>query len=42
MKRSNGVIIVDAENVSKELFQYAFSYLKRRKTPPFKAGDIRR
>ena len=26
MKRSSGVIIVDAENVSKELFQYAFSY----------------
>lgn len=80
MKRSSGVIIVDAENVSKELFQYAFSYIKhrkfctssdlyifgnkqniplkyynkythatfintyrkRRKTPPFRAGDIRR
>ena len=31
MKRSSGVIIVDAENVSKELFQYAFSYIKHRK-----------
>lgn len=31
MKRNSGVIIVDAENVSKELFQYAFSYIKHRK-----------
>ena len=31
MKKSSGVIIVDAENVSKELFQYAFSYIKHRK-----------
>lgn len=31
MKRNSGVIIVDAENVSKELFQYAFSYIKHRR-----------
>ena len=31
MKKRSGVIIVDAENVSKELFQYAFSYIKHRK-----------
>ena len=28
--RKHSVIIVDAENVSKELFQYAFSYIKHR------------
>ena len=31
MKRNSGVIIVDAENVTKELFQYAFSYIKHRR-----------